>query len=472
MNAQFNLNFRGSNRNQFDFQCLLILICFIFTWLFIYISTNDELCKAIFIQNSLISTWTVVYAIRTFSPQTSKSRFTFMLFQCTVTVLSGSAMLMMLFFEDFGLCLLLVLSLFLSKAIFIAGPTLCPNTCSFIEWLLISMGCSGFFLSINLHWWSRFEDAINRPIYTFDYVVVCECLLLFGMIVSILQMIPWSTAIKSTTQFYISLVTIFSIVFFPRAYYFLNQNPFIWLFNYIFHKSHRIYLLLFWFTVSLLSLLIVNIHLRYATANNITYEKTILRKYFHFLAIIVYTSGILFDTHLLTMCSVAFIVLLLLLECIKIKRVAPLGDIIRNAWNMYENEKDIGTIMFSHIFLIIGLSYPVWIADDSKRLAQLSGIISVGIGDSAASIVGSKVGIYKWPGTKRTLEGSLAGLITQFLFITCLRIYDFIPYSQYNLLFVSLGLLFTTQTEAFSHDIDNLTLPICLFPFLYACKMY
>ncbi|CAF4530917.1 unnamed protein product [Rotaria socialis] len=128
--------------------------------------------------------------------------------------------------------------------------------------------------------------------------------------------------------------------------------------------------------------------------------------------------------------------------------------------------------MFSHIFLIIGLSYPVWIADDSKRLAQLSGIISVGIGDSAASIVGSKVGIYKWPGTKRTLEGSLAGLITQFLFITCLWYFDFIPYSQYNLLFVSLGLLFTTQTEAFSHDIDNLTLPICLFPFLYACKMY
>ncbi|CAM4882764.1 unnamed protein product [Rotaria socialis] len=316
------------------------------------------------------------------------------------------------------------------------------------------------------------NDVIDPSIYTFDYVVVCECLLLFGMIVSILQMIPWSTAIKSTTQFYISLVTIFSIVFFPRAYYFLNQNPFIWLFNYIFHKSHRIYLLLFWFTVSLLSLLIVNIHLRYATANNITYEKTILRKYFHFLAIIVYTSGILFDTHLLTMCSVAFIVLLLLLECIKIKRVAPLGDIIRNAWNMYENEKDIGTIMFSHIFLIIGLSYPVWIADDSKRLAQLSGIISVGIGDSAASIVGSKVGIYKWPGTKRTLEGSLAGLITQFLFITCLWYFDFIPYSQYNLLFVSLGLLFTTQTEAFSHDIDNLTLPICLFPFLYACKMY
>ncbi|CAF0761232.1 unnamed protein product [Rotaria sordida] len=447
MKAQFSLNFRDYNRNQFDFQCLLILICFVFSWLFIYLTTNDELCKAIFIQNSLISTWTIIYSIRIILPHSTKYSFAFMIFQCTVTILNGSAILMMLFYEDFGLCLLLVLSLFLSKSIFIAGPTLCPKTCSFIEWLLISMGCSGFFLSINLHWWSHFEDVINRPIYTFDYVVVCECLLLFGMIVSILQIIPWSTTITTTTQFYISLITIFSSVFLPQAYFFLNQNPFIWLFNYILNKSHRV------------SLFIIILH-----------EKTIIRKYFHFLAIIVYTSGILLDTHLLIMCSVAFIVLLLLLECMKIKNIAPFGNIIRNAWNMYENEKDTGSIMVSHLFLIIGLSYPVWLADDNRRLAQLSGIISVGIGDSIASIVGSKIGIHKWPGAKRTLEGSLAGLIAQFNFIACLWYFDIIPYSQYNLFFVSLGLLFTTQIEAFSHDIDNLTLPISLFPFLYACK--
>jgi dolichol kinase len=55
-----------------------------------------------------------------------------------------------------------------------------------------------------------------------------------------------------------------------------------------------------------------------------------------------------------------------------------------------------------------------------RRLAQLSGIISVGIGDSLASIIGSKIGTRKWPGTKRTLEGSLGGLIAQFIFIACL----------------------------------------------------
>jgi len=50
----------------------------------------------------------------------------------------------------------------------------------------------------------------------------------------------------------------------------------------------------------------------------------------------------------------------------KIRNIAPIGELIRHAWTIYENDKDTGSIMVSHIFLIIGLSYPVWLADDSK----------------------------------------------------------------------------------------------------------
>ena len=61
----------------------------------------DELCKAIFIQNSLISTWTIAYSIRLFLPYSSKYNFVLLIFRCTVTILNGSAMLMMLFYEGF-----------------------------------------------------------------------------------------------------------------------------------------------------------------------------------------------------------------------------------------------------------------------------------------------------------------------------------------------------------------------------------
>jgi hypothetical protein len=60
------------------------------------------------------------------------------------------------------------------------------------------------------------------------------------MIVSILQIVPWSRTIKPTTQFYVSLITIFSSVFLPQTYFFLNQNPFLWLVNFILNKSHRV----------------------------------------------------------------------------------------------------------------------------------------------------------------------------------------------------------------------------------------
>ena len=49
---------------------------------------------------------------------------------------------------------------------------------------------------------------------------------------------------------------------------------------------------------------------------------------------------------------------------------------------------------------------------------------------------------------------------------------EMVPYSQYSLVMVSLGLLFTTHVEAFSDDIDNLILPIILFPFLYISQTF
>ena len=141
----------------------------------------DELCKALFIQNSLISTWTIGYSLRIFLPYSMKVNLVMVIFRSTVTLLNGSAMLMILYYEgyffllsdlffsferknyfhlDFALCLLIFLSIFLSKSIFLAGPTLAPKTCSLIEWLLVSMGCSSLFLSANLHWWSHFEVII------------------------------------------------------------------------------------------------------------------------------------------------------------------------------------------------------------------------------------------------------------------------------------------------------------------------
>jgi formate hydrogenlyase subunit 3/multisubunit Na+/H+ antiporter MnhD subunit len=64
----------------------------------------DELSKAIFIQNSLIATWAIAYSIRMFSPYSSKYNLAVVLFRSTVTILNGSAMLMMIFYEGMNDC--------------------------------------------------------------------------------------------------------------------------------------------------------------------------------------------------------------------------------------------------------------------------------------------------------------------------------------------------------------------------------
>jgi hypothetical protein len=38
----------------------------------------------------------------------------------------------------------------------------------------------------------------------------------------------------------VSLFGVFFGLFFPQTYFFLNENPFVWLFNYILKKSHRV----------------------------------------------------------------------------------------------------------------------------------------------------------------------------------------------------------------------------------------
>lgn len=51
----------------------------------------------------------------------------------------------------------------------------------------------------------------------------------------------------------------------------------------------------------------------------------------------------------------------------------------------------------------------------SNVSASLSGILSLGFGDAAASLVGKRFGRCHWPGTKKTVEGTLAFIIAVFM---------------------------------------------------------
>jgi len=94
---------------------------------------------------------------------------------------------------------------------------------------------------------------------------------------------------------------------------------------------------------------------------------------------------------------------------------------------------------------------------ETNQLVLLSGVLSIWIGDSAASIVGSKFGRIRFPGTSKTLEGTLASILAQIIFVCFVTNLNF---------FVVLSISFVAFVEALTTQVDNVVLPIILYSLL------
>lgn len=87
------------------------------------------------------------------------------------------------------------------------------------------------------------------------------------------------------------------------------------------------------------------------------------------------------------------------------------------------------------------------------------GVISLGIGDAMASIVGRKVGYMRWsPVSGKTAEGSLGFLVS--VVAAALGMWAFGLVERFSILPYVVTTALTTLLEAFSAQNDNLILPV------------
>ncbi|PLB39851.1 putative phosphatidate cytidylyltransferase [Aspergillus candidus] len=150
------------------------------------------------------------------------------------------------------------------------------------------------------------------------------------------------------------------------------------------------------------------------------------RKVFHGMMVLMFLPTVYIDPAFCALALALVLTVFLLLDLFRASQLPPISRPLTYFLAPYVDGRDHrGPVIVSHIFLLIGCSIPLWLslADlprtgdlpwsgwevVSRDVSMVSGIVCVGMGDAAASLVGRRIGRLKWFwGGGKSLEGSLA----------------------------------------------------------------
>lgn len=103
-----------------------------------------------------------------------------------------------------------------------------------------------------------------------------------------------------------------------------------------------------------------------------------------------------------------------------------------------------------------------------RHLYHFAGVATVGVGDSLSAIVGSLYGHLHWPKSRKTVEGSVAFAIGQFIFSILICLYYLkCDIRLYTLLRILLCSLICSLCEALLPAMDNIIVPVVAYLILF-----
>ncbi|EUC31593.1 hypothetical protein COCCADRAFT_100889 [Bipolaris zeicola 26-R-13] len=150
------------------------------------------------------------------------------------------------------------------------------------------------------------------------------------------------------------------------------------------------------------------------------------RKVFHGTMVAMLLPTIYVDPCFVALALALVLAIFILLDLIRASQLPPLSKPIARFLTPYVDGRDLrGPVVVSHIFLLIGCAIPLWLSlagvDRSggepwrewgvknRDISMVSGVVCVGMGDAAASLIGRRYGRRRWPWAGgKSLEGSLA----------------------------------------------------------------
>ncbi|TVY27182.1 Dolichol kinase [Lachnellula hyalina] len=154
------------------------------------------------------------------------------------------------------------------------------------------------------------------------------------------------------------------------------------------------------------------------------YEVDTRRKVFHFMMVAMLLPATFVDPAFAALALSLMLAIFLLLDLFRATQLPPLSKHLAYFLTPYVDGRDLkGPVVISHIFLLIGCAIPLWLSLGSlprtpdsagwevptREVSMVSGVICVGMGDAAASLIGRRYGRRKWVwGGGKSIEGSIA----------------------------------------------------------------
>ena len=150
------------------------------------------------------------------------------------------------------------------------------------------------------------------------------------------------------------------------------------------------------------------------------------RKVFHGVMVGMLLPTIPIDPTFFALALMIVLAVFLMLDLFRASQLPPISRPLTSFLAPYIDGRDYrGPVVVSHIFLLIGCAIPLWLSlSDYERneheasqgweisyrnLSMVSGVICVGMGDAAASLIGRRYGRTKWYwGGGKSIEGSVA----------------------------------------------------------------
>ncbi|KAL6223210.1 hypothetical protein ACLB2K_006599 [Fragaria x ananassa] len=253
-----------------------------------------------------------------------------------------------------------------------------------------------------------------------------------------------------------------------------QMHPFIWrqiyfgrVLSFIFSEPlKRLSLCAYWVCVICVSVLRF-----YNISKNSKIERILLRKYYHLMAVSMFVPALIFQPKFLDLAFGAALAVFLALEIVRVWRIWPLGQFIHKFMSAFTDHRDSDLLIVSHFSLLLGCALPIWLSsgNNDRPLSPFSGILSLGIGDTMASVVGHKYGVLRWSKTgKKTIEGTVAGITS--VLAACSVLLPLLASTGYivteHWISILVAVTVSGLLEAYTAQLDNAFIPLVFYSLL------